>query len=109
MRAENSYRDLGWRDRYHEASYINLSYKTNLGKALSYLETAAQVNGTADRMAAWEGGYIDQRLVGNYTLEGEARWRFASKKKSPAVDEDELDCGMEIGEWVQNCSWWHHS
>lgn len=103
VRAENNYRDLGWRDRYHEASSINLSYKTNLGKVLSYLETSAQVNGTADRMAAWQGGYIDQRLAGNFTLEGEARWRFASKKKSPEVDEDELDCGMEIGEWVQNC------
>ena len=104
VRAENNYRDLGWRDRYHEVSSINLSYKTNLGKALSYLETAAQFNGTADRKGSWVGGYIDQRLAGNFTLEGEARWRFASKSKSAAVDKDELDCGMEIEEWVQNCS-----
>ena len=104
VRVQNNYRDLGWWDRYHQASSINLSYKTNLGKTLSYLETAAQFNGTADRRGSWVGGFIDQRLVGNFTQKGEARWRFASKSKSAAVDKDELDCGMEIREWVQNCS-----
>lgn len=97
VRAENNYRDLGWWDRYHQASSINLSYKTNLGKTLSYLETAAQFNGTADRRGSWVGGYIDQRLAGNFTQEGEARWKFASKKTS-GQSLDELDCGMEIGE-----------
>lgn len=98
VRVQNNYRDLGWWDRYHQASSINLSYKTNLGKTLSYLETAARFNGTADRRGSWVGGYIDQRVAGNFTLEGEARWRFASKSKSAAVDKDELDCGMVIGE-----------
>lgn len=97
VRVQNNYRDLGWWDRYHEASSINLSYKTNLGKTLSYLETAAQFNGTADRRGCWVGGYIDQRLAGSYALEGEARWRFASKKTS-GQSLDELDCGMEIGD-----------
>src|SRR5690606_17094591 len=82
VRVQNNYRDLGWWDRYHQASSINLSYKTNLGKTLSYLETAARFNGTADRRGSWVGGYIDQRLAGNFILEGEARWRFASKKTS---------------------------
>jgi len=98
VRAENDYRDLGWMDRYHEASWINLSYKTKLGKSLSYLETSAQVNGTADRMAAWQGGFIDQRLIGNFSMDGKAEWRFASKRKSLTMDENALDCGMEIGE-----------
>ena len=102
VRVQNNYRDLGWWDRYHQASSINLSYKTNLGKTLSYLETAARFNGTADRRGSWIGGFIDQRLAGNFTQEGEARWRFASKKTS-GQSLDELDCGMEIGEWVQNC------
>lgn len=97
VRVQNNYRDLGWWDRYHKASSINLSYKTNLGKTLSYLETAAEFNGTADRRGSWVGGYIDQRLAGNFTLEGEARWRFASNKTS-GQSLDELDCGIEIGE-----------
>ncbi len=96
VRVQNNYRDLGWWDRYHQASSINLSYKTNLGKTLSYLETSARFNGTAERSGSWFGGYIDQRLAGNFTQEGEARWRFASKKTS-GQSLDELDCGMEIG------------
>lgn len=95
--AQNDYRDLGWSDRYYQASQINLSYQTNLGKTLSYLETSAQFNGTADRKAAWVGGFIDQRLTGNFTLEGEARWRFSSKKTS-GQSKKELDCGMMTGE-----------
>ena len=99
VRVQNNYRDLGWWDRYHQASSINLSYKTNLGKTLSYLETSARFNGTADRKAIWAGGYIDQRLAGNYTLEGEGRWRFSSKKTS-GQSLDEQDCGMVVGEEV---------
>jgi hypothetical protein len=97
VRAQNNYRELGWRDRYHEAGSINLSYRTSLGKTISYLQTSAQFNGTADRRAVWAGGFIDQRLAGNYSLEGEARWRYSSKRIS-GQSLDELDCGIEIGE-----------
>ena len=30
-------------------------------------------------------------------MDGKAEWRFASKRKSLKMDENALDCGMEIG------------
>jgi hypothetical protein len=49
-------------------------------------------------MAAWPGGFIDQRLIGNFSMDGKAEWRSASKRKSLTMDENALDSGMEIGE-----------
>lgn len=97
LRAENDYRDLRWSDEYSQASLLNLSYKTSLGKTLSYLETSAQVTGIADRSTEWPGGFTDQRLAGNFTLEGKARWMRTSARVSPP-SKDELDCCMLIGE-----------
>ena len=90
--AENDYRDLLWNDRYFEASLLNLSYKTSLGKTLSYLETSAQVAGIADRSIKWPGGATDQRLDGNFTLQSNARWKRATKSVSPSISKDELEC-----------------
>jgi len=90
VRAENDYRDILWSDRYYGALNLNLSYRAQLGKTLSYLETAAQVLGLADRTARWPGGFTDTHLAGNFTLQGKARWRWANKTVSP--DKEWLEC-----------------
>ncbi len=95
--AANDYRDLRWSDRYSQASLLNLSYQTSLGKTLSYLETRAQMEGIADRSTEWQGGVTDQRLVGNFTLMGSARWKVSSKRVSPP-SKDDLGCCVLIGE-----------
>jgi hypothetical protein len=95
MRAENDYRDIRWSDRYYEAKNLNLSYKTQLGKTLSYLETDAQVLGLADRTAYWPNGFTDTHLVGNFTLAGKARWKWANKTVGPEKEWLECSCPME--------------
>jgi hypothetical protein len=97
LRAENDYRDLRWSDEYAQGSLLNLSYKTSLGKTLSYLETSGQITGIADRSIEWPEGFTDQRLVGNFTVQGKARWKRTSSRVSPP-SKDELDCCMLIGE-----------
>ena len=90
LRSENDYRDIRWSDRYYEAKNLNLSYKAQLGKTLSYLETSAQVLGLADRTATWPGGFADSRLAGNFSLAGKARWRVANRTVSP--EKEWLEC-----------------
>jgi len=95
LRAENDYRDIRWSDRYYEAKNLNLSYKTQLGKTLSYLETDVQVLGLADRTAYWPNGFTDTHLAGNFTLAGKARWRWANKTVGPEKEWLECSCPME--------------
>ncbi|MCX6673394.1 MAG: hypothetical protein NTY37_06415 [Methanothrix sp.] len=90
VRAENDYRDILWSDRYYGALSLNLSYRAQLGKTLSYLETTGHVLGLADRTANWPGGFTDTHLAGNFTLQGKARWRWANKTVSP--DKGWLEC-----------------
>ena len=97
LRAENDYRDLRWSDEYSQTSLLNLSYKTSLGKTLSYLETSGQITGIADRSIEWPEGFTDQRLAGNFTVEGKARWKRTSSRVSPP-SKDELSCCVLIGE-----------
>jgi hypothetical protein len=94
LRAENDYRDILWSDRYSEAKSLNLSYRAQLGKTLSSLESAVQVQGLADRTANWPGGFIDTYLAGNFTLAGNARWKWANKTVSP--DKEWLECSSPI-------------
>jgi hypothetical protein len=70
LEAENDYRDILWRDRYHEARSLNLSYEAHIGKTLSTLETSAQVVGQLDRIAQWPDGFAESSLVGNFNLTG---------------------------------------
>jgi hypothetical protein len=95
LRALNDYRDIRWSDRYYEGKDLNLSYRTQLGKTLSYLETAAQVQGLADRTAYWPGGFTDTHLAGNFTLAGSARWKWANKTESPEKEWLGCSCPME--------------
>jgi hypothetical protein len=97
LKAENDYRDLRWSDEYTQASLLNLSYKTSLGKTLSYLETSGQITGIADRSLCWPEGFTDQRLAGNFTVEGKARWKRTSSRVSPPP-KDEMGCCVLIGE-----------
>jgi hypothetical protein len=97
LRAENDYRDLRWSDEYSQTSLLNLSYKTSLGKTLSYLETSGLITGIADRSIEWPEGFTDQRLAGNFTLEGKARWKRVTKSVSPP-SKDDMGCCMLIGE-----------
>jgi hypothetical protein len=90
LRAENDYRDIFWSDRFYEAKRLNLSYEARLGKTLSSLQTAAQVEGLADRAARWPNGLAETRLDGNFNLTGKARWRWANKTISP--DKEWLEC-----------------
>jgi hypothetical protein len=90
LQALNDYRDIRWGDRYYEGKDINLSYRTQLGKTLSYLETTAQFQGLADRTAYWPGGFADTHLSGNFTLAGKARWKWANKTVS--ADKEWLAC-----------------
>ena len=94
LRAENDYRDIRWSDRYYEAKSLNLSYRAQLGKTLSYLETTAQVLGLADRNAQWPGGFTDTHLAGNFTLAGKARWKWANKTVSP--EKEWLECSSPM-------------
>jgi len=94
LRAENDYRDIRWSDRYYGALSLNLSYKTQLGKTLSYLETTAQVLGLADRTAYWPNGFTDTHLSGNFAMSGKARWRWANKTVSP--DKEWLECSSPM-------------
>jgi len=96
LRALNDYRDIRWSDRYYEGKELNLSYRTQLGKTLSYLETIAQVQGLADRTAYWPGGLADTHLAGNFTLAGSARWKWANKTVGP--DKEWLACSCPIEE-----------
>jgi len=92
LRAENDYRDIRWSDRYSEGKSLNLSYRAQLGKTLSYLETAAQMLGQADRTSYWPGGFTDTHLSGNFTLTGKARWKWANKTVRP--DKEWLECSF---------------
>ena len=96
LRAENDYRDIRWSDRYYEAKSLNLSYRAQLGKTLSYLETTAQVLGLADRNAQWPGGFTDTHLAGNFTLAGKARWKWANRTVSP--EKEWLECSSPMGQ-----------
>ncbi len=102
LRAENDYRDIRWSDRYYEAKNLNLSYRAQLGKTLSYLETDAQVLGLADRTAYWPGGFTDTHLVGNFTLAGKARWKWANKTVGPEKEWLECSCPMGQGETIRS-------
>lgn len=95
LRTENDYRDIRWSDRYYEGKDLNLSYRTQLGKTLSSLETAARVQGLADRTAYWPGGFTDTHLAGNFTLAGSARWKWANKTVSPEKEWLGCSCPME--------------
>ena len=95
LRAENDYRDILWSDRYYEGRDVNLSYQAQLGKTLSYLLTAAAFQGLADRKALWPGGLVDTHLAGNFTLAGEARWRWANKTISPEKEWLACSCPIE--------------
>jgi hypothetical protein len=91
LRAENDYRDIRWSDRYYEAKSLNLSYRAQLGKTLSYLETTGRFMGLADRTAYWPGGgFADTHLAGNFTLQGKARWKWANRTVSP--EKEGLEC-----------------
>jgi len=91
LRAENDYRDIRWSDRYYEAKSLNLSYRTQLGKTLSYLETTGRVLGLVDRTAYLPGGgFADTHLAGNFTLQGKARWKWANRTVSP--EKEGLEC-----------------
>ena len=96
LRAENDYRDIRWSDRYCEAKSLNLSYRAQLGKTLSYLETTAHVEGLADRNAQWPGGFTDTHLAGNFTLAGKARWKWANRTVSP--EKEWLECSSPMGQ-----------
>jgi hypothetical protein len=95
LRAENDYRDISWSDRYYEGRDLNLSYQTQLGKTLSYLETSAAFQGLADRTAFWPGGFADTHLAGNFSLTGGARWRWANKTISPEKEWLACSCPIE--------------
>jgi hypothetical protein len=97
LRAENDYRDLRWSDEYSQATLLNLSYKASLGKTLSYLETSGRITGIADKSMQWPEGFTDQRLAGNFTLEGKARWKRTSSRVSPPP-KDDMGCCVLIGE-----------
>ena len=90
LKAENGVRDIRWSDSYYQASLINLSSRVQLGKTLSYLETSSRFVGILDRSTEWPGGITDQRLVGDFTLQGKARWRQSNKTVSP--EKEGLDC-----------------
>ncbi len=98
LRTENDYRDIRWSDRYYEGKDLNLSYRAQLGKTLSYLETAAQFQGQADRSAYWPNGFTDTHLAGNFTLAGRTRWKWANKTISPEKEWLECICPMEDGQ-----------
>lgn len=95
LRALNDYRDIRWSDRYYEGKDLNLSYRVQLGKTLSYLETDAQVQGLADRTAHWPGGFTDTHLDGNFTLAGKVRWKWANKTIGPEKEWLECSCPIE--------------
>jgi len=86
LEAENDYRDILWKDRYHEARSLNLSYEANIGKTLSSLKTSAQVEGLLDRIARWPDGFAESSLAGDFNLTGEARWRWANKSVAPSKE-----------------------
>lgn len=95
LRALNDYRDIRWSDRYYEGKDLNLSYRTQLGKTLSYLETDAVFQGQADRTANWPNGFTDTHLSGNFTLAGEVRWKWANKTVGPEKEWLDCSCPME--------------
>ncbi|OPY52283.1 MAG: hypothetical protein A4E49_01890 [Methanosaeta sp. PtaU1.Bin112] len=95
LRAKNDYRDIRWSERYYQGKDINLSYRTQLGKTLSYLQTAATFRGQADRTAIWPGGVSDTHLAGNFTLAGQVRWRWANKTISPEKEWLACSCPIE--------------
>ncbi|MFZ2471615.1 MAG: hypothetical protein WAW52_06690 [Methanothrix sp.] len=98
LRAENDYRDIRWSDRYYGAKSLNLSYQTQLGKTLSYLETNSRVLGLADRTAYWPGGFTDTHLAGDFALAGKARWKWANKTVSPEKEWLECICPIDDGQ-----------
>lgn len=95
LRADNDYRDISWSDRYYECRDMNLSYQAQLGKTLSCLKTAAAFQGLADRKSLWPGGFANTHLAGNFTLAGEARWRWANKTISPEKEWLACSCPIE--------------
>jgi hypothetical protein len=95
LRAENDYRDIRWNERYYEGRDLNLSYRTQLGKTLSYLQTAATFEGQADRIALWPGGFADTHLAGNFSLASEVRWKWANKTISPEKEWLACSCPIE--------------
>ena len=99
LQAENDYRDLLWKDRYHDAKSLNLSYEAHIGKTLSYLETSAQVEGLVDRIFRWPDGFSETSMAGDFNLTGEARWRWANKSIAP--DKEWLQCCPLGGEGLQ--------
>ncbi|MDD4093886.1 MAG: hypothetical protein PHF94_04655 [Methanothrix sp.] len=99
LQAENDYRDLLWKDRYHDAKSLNLSYEAHIGKTLSYLETSAQVEGLVDRIFRWPEGFAETSMAGDFNLTGEARWRWANKSIAP--DKEWLQCCPLGGEGLQ--------
>jgi hypothetical protein len=88
--AENDIRDIFWRDRYHEAKKLNLSYDARLSKTLSSLQTRAAVVGMADRTAYWPNGLAETHLSGDFNLTGKARWRWSNK--TVGQDKEWLAC-----------------
>jgi len=79
---ENKPRDLSWSESYYQARLLNLSFRTQLTKSLTYQETASHFIGMADRNSLLNGATIVQMFAGNYTLKSKATAAWSSKRPS---------------------------
>ncbi len=94
LRGENKIRDILWSDKYYHASLLNLSYRIQLSKAQSLLETSSRFIGMVDRTSQWTDIITDQRLAGDFTFKSKAAGKWSGMQISQ--QEAGLDCCPEI-------------
>ena len=94
LQGENKIRDIRWSDKYYHASLLNLSYRVQLSKAQSLLETSSRFIGMVDRTSQWTDIITDQRLAGNFTITSKNTGKWSSMQISQ--QEEGLDCCPEI-------------
>jgi hypothetical protein len=82
QRWENKPRDLSWSESYYQARLLNLSFRTQLTKSLTYQETSSHFIGLADRDSLLNGATIIQMFAGNYTLKSKATAAWSSRRPS---------------------------
>jgi hypothetical protein len=102
LQGENTVRDIRWDDQFYQTDLLNLSYRLQLSKSQSSLETASHFRGWADLATAWPGAETDQRFSGEYNLLSKAWAKWSSKGYK--TQDAGLECCPLIEGWQEQDS-----
>lgn len=99
LQGENKVRDIRWDNQFYQADLLNLSYRLQLSKSQSFLETSSHFRGWADITRDWPGAESDQRIVGEFDMVSNDWSKWASKGSK--TQDAALECCPLIEGWQE--------